>query len=113
MYRPKQIDELRTPVHLLIPTYTTYNGVEKPAYPQTGVLIYCNFKSYGGTETAVNGVISVIDTALVVTWYRPDIIGDCRIKLENGAVYNIISEPENVEMQNKYLSFKVERVKGK
>ena len=113
MYRPKQMNELRTPAELLTPTYTRYNGVETPAYPATGELIYCNFKSYGGTETTVNGVISVVDTALIVTWYRSDIKADCRIKLESGAVYNIISEPEDIEMQHKYMSFKVERVKGK
>ena len=113
MYKPKQFDELRTPVMLLIPTgYTSHNGVKKPAYPEDGDIIYCNFKSYGGTESAVNGVISVIDTAHIVTWYRPDIRANCRVKLESGAVYEIISDPENIELQNRFLSFKVERVKG-
>jgi hypothetical protein len=122
MYRPKQINELRTAAMLLIPTattgtgakpaYSTYNGVRVPNYPTTGDIIYINFKSYGGTETTVNGVISVIDTAHVVTWYRSDIKANCRLKLDNGAVYEIISEPENIEMQGQYISFKVERVKG-
>lgn len=120
MYRPKGINELRTPAQLLIPAYTTgtppasttYNGVVCPQYSTTGEQIFINFKSYGGTESTVNGVISVIDTALVTTWYRADIKANCRIKLESGAVYEIISEPENIEMQNKYLTFKVERVKG-
>lgn len=120
MYKPKSIKELRTPAQLLIPAYTTgtpavptkYNGVTVPQYPATGETIYINFKSYGGTESAVNGVISVIDTALITTWYRSDIKANCRIKLESGAVYEIISEPENIEMQNKYLTFKVQRVKG-
>ena len=111
-YRPKEINELRTAVQLLQPTYTDYNGVQKPAYPATGDVIYCNFKSYGGTESTVNGVISYIDTALVTTWYRSDIKADSAIKLESGTVYRIISPPENVEMQGQYLRFKVERVKG-
>ena len=88
MYKPKSIKELRTPAQLLIPAYTTgspavatkYNGVVVPQYPLTGETIYINFKSYGGTESAVNGVISVIDTALITTWYRPDIKANCRIK---------------------------------
>lgn len=112
IHRPKQIYELRTPVQLLTPEYSSYNGVKEPKYPESGDIIFCNFKSYGGTETAVNGIISVLDTAHVVTWYRPDIKANCRIKLESGAVYSIISEPENIEMQNQYCSFKVERVKG-
>lgn len=120
MYRPKGIKELRTPAELLIPTYTTgtpavattYNGVVVPQYPLSGDTIYINFKSYGGTETSTNGIISIIDTALITTWYRADIKANCRLKLSSGAVYEIISEPENIEMQNKYLTFKVERVKG-
>lgn len=120
MYRPKGINELRTPAQLLTPNYsegtpaasTTYNGVVVPLFPASGEQIFINFKSYGGTETAVNGVISVVDTALITTWYRDDIKANCRIKLDNGAVYEIISEPENIELQNKYLTFKVQRVKG-
>lgn len=119
MYRPKGINELRTAAQLLKPTaptgggtYTQYNGVNVPNYPATGEVIYINFKSYGGTENAVNGVISYIDTALITTWYRSDITADCLIKLESGAKYRIISPPENVELQGRYMTFKVERVKG-
>lgn len=111
-YRPKSINELRTPVQLLTPTYTTYNGVRKPTFSDSGDVIFVNFKSYGGTETTVNGLISILDTANVVTWYRPDITSGCALKLEDGRIYKIISEPEDVEMQHKYCSFKVERVKG-
>ena len=111
-YRPKQINELRTAAELLNPTYSEYNGVQTPTYPNTGEVIFCNFKSYGGTEIPVNNVISIVDTAHVTTWYRPDIKADTRIKLSSGAVYRIISEPENIEQQGQYLSFKVERVKG-
>ena len=71
MYRPKGINELRTAAQLLKPTaptgggtYTQYNGVNVPNYPATGEVIYINFKSYGGTENAVNGVISYIDPLL-------------------------------------------------
>ena len=112
MYRPKGINELRTAAQLLQPAYTEYNGVQKPTYPERGDVIYCSFKNYGGTEKAVNGIISYIDTALVTTWYRPDIKADSAIKLESGAVYRIITPPENIELQGQYICFKVERVKG-
>lgn len=112
-YRPKNADEFRTPVKLLIPTgTTTYNGVKRPTYPDDGDIIFVNWKSYGGTETTVNGVWSILDTAVVTTWYRPDITADCRLLREDGAIYVIKSEPENVELQSVYLTFKVERVKG-
>lgn len=113
MYRPKDINELRTPAMLLTPTFERINGVRTPGYSESSEVIYCNFKTYGGTESTVNGIISYIDTALVTTWYRPDITADCAIKLESGAIFRIISPPENVEEQCQYLQFKVERVKGK
>ena len=113
MYRPQQIEELRTAVELLVPTYTKHNGVQKKTYSNPGRMIFVNFKSKGGTDTETNGVLSVLDTAEVVTWFDPDIKSDCAIKLESGAVYEIIGEPENVELQSQFIMFKVQRYKGK
>lgn len=112
MYKPKAINELRTAVKLLIPTYTSYNGVAKKTYPADGDVIFVNWKTYGGTETTVNGVYSILDTADITTRYRPDIKANCRLLREDGAIYEIISEPENTDLNNKYCEFKVERVKG-
>lgn len=112
LYRPKTINELRTPVKLLIPTYGKYNGVNRPAYPDDGDVIFVNWKTYGGTETNVNGVYSILDTALITTWYRPDIKANCRLLREDGAIYEIISPPENTDQDNLFCEFKVERVKG-
>ena len=111
-YRPSTINELRTPAKLLKPTYTEYNGVRTPTYPADGDLIFVNFKTYGGTEQTVNGICSIIDTADVTTWYRPDITAGCRIKLASGAIYEIANEPENCDMLNQFCEFKVQRVKG-
>jgi len=113
MYTPRETYELRTAVELFtMPTVTTYNGVRTKTWAQTGDTIFCNWKSRGGTESTVNGVVSIIDTAIVTTWYRPDIKSGCRLKLADGRIYEIVSEPENIEMQNMYIQFKVERVKG-
>ena len=112
-YHPKDAYEMRTPVKLLIPTGTEkYNGVNRCKYPSDGDVIFVNWKSYGGTETTVNGVYSVLDTAVITTWYRPDIVSNCRLLREDGAIYEIINEPENIEMQSTYLQFKVRRTKG-
>ena len=35
-----------------------------------------------------------------------------RLVREDGAVYEVISEPDNIEMQNVFVQFKVQRVKG-
>lgn len=113
MFRPQQISELRTAVQLLVPTYEKYNGVSKKTFPETGKTIFVNFKSRGGTDVESNGVLSVLDTAEVVTWFDPDIRSDCAIKLESGAIYQITGEPEDVELQHQFMMLKVERYKGK
>lgn len=102
-----------TAVQLLIPSYTTVKGVPKKTFPAEGIRLDCSFKTYGGTETTVNNLYSVLDTANVETWFRPDVKSDCRIKvLQTGKVYEIVGEPENIEMRNQFLKFKVRAVEG-
>lgn len=101
------------PVDLLIPTYTTSKGVAKKAYPTTGIRINCSWKTYGGTETTTDGLYTVLDTAIVETWYRPEITSACRLKLwATGQVYEIVGQPENVNMRNQFLKFKVRAIEG-
>lgn len=113
------------PLVLLTPTYRNVSGVNKPIYPtiQEALnvkdekgnrlnLFFGSFKTYGGTERNVNGVYSIEDTANIETMYRPDIKANCRIAREDGAIYDIIGEPENINMRNQFLKFKVHRVKG-
>lgn len=112
-YRPQL--PFTTPLRLLIPMYETVKGTPVKKYPAVsdGVLIYASFKTYGGTEVTKNDVLVVEDTANIETWFRPDIKSDCRIALANyDAVYEVIGEPENINMRNQFLKFKVRRVKG-
>ena len=114
-YKPRAIDELRTAVKLIKTTgVTKKNGVTRYEYEdaETADVIFVNWKTYGGTEEHVNGVYSILDTATVTTRYRPDITANCRLLRQDGAVYQIKSEPENTDLNNRYLEFKVERVKG-
>ena len=111
-YKPKGYENTRFAVQLLKPTKSSYHGVSKPTYPSTGDVIFINWKSYGGTETVVDGVLSVLDTAQVTCRYRPDITADCALKRFDGTVFRIIGTPENVDMSNRVLSFKVQAVKG-
>lgn len=100
------------PMWVFIPQYVTAKGSTKKVLPKTGELIYCGFKTYGGTENTSNGILTVEDTAIIETYFRPDITSACEVRTENGARYEIISEPENIDMRNRYLKFKVRRVKG-
>lgn len=99
---------------LLTPAYETIKGVRVKKYPETSdTVFYASFKTYGGTERMINGLYCIEDTANVETWYRPDIKADCRICIaDTDAVYDIISEPENINMRGQFLKFKVRRVKG-
>lgn len=110
-YKPSE--PFTTPIKLLTPTYETIKGVQKKIYPKDGELLWCSFKTFGGTERNVNDVYSIEDTANIETFYRPDIKSDCRIMLaESGAAYEIINEPEDINQRHKYCKFKVRRIKG-
>ena len=113
IYKPKLDNPV--PMKLQIPAYSSDYGVTKKTYPAAadGILFYGTFKTYGGTERTDNGMYMIEDTASIECVFRPDIKSDCRIVLlQSGGVYDIINEPENVNMRNKYLIFKVRRVKG-
>lgn len=102
-----------TPIELLIPSYTTNKGVPVKSFPAVGIRLNCSWKTYGGTETTTNDLYTVIDTANVETWYRPDIKSDCRVRLlSTGEVYEIIGKPENVDKRNQFVKFKVRAVEG-
>ena len=75
---------------------------------------FANFKTYGGTERELNGKYVIEDTANVVTFYRPDIQSDCVLeRIDDGARFEIINEPEDIEFRHVALKFKVRRFKGK
>lgn len=101
---------------LLTPIETTAYGAVKKTFtaPEDSELIFGSFRTYGGTENVNNGVYTLIDTASIGTWYRPDIKADCRIYLcDTGQTYEIVSEPEDIDMRHQYMQFKVRKVGGK
>lgn len=119
MFRPSEAAQMTTPCKLQQPATVTSYGSSKKVWQDIDGVIWANFKTFGGTEKTDNGVLSVEDTAQVVCWYRPDIKGDCRIVLldgtentDNPKCYEILGEPENIEMRNMFLKFKVRRIKG-
>lgn len=118
------------PLVLLIPkSIKQVKGVNKKEYPTIEEalsvkdqnnnsinLFFGSFKTYGGTENKekiINGIYVIEDTANIETWYRPDITSNCRIARANdGAVFEIINEPEDINQRHQFLKFKVRRVKG-
>lgn len=101
------------PFSLLSPDERREKGVLIKTYPETGPQINCNFKTWGGTEREKNDIVTVEDTAFIETWYRPDIRSNCRLKrLEDGAIFEIITPPEDIDFRHQYLKFKVRRIQG-
>lgn len=120
MFKPTAAAQMTTPCILQVPTISMVLGVAKKSFTDSA-RFNCNWKSYGGTEVVNNGVLTIEDTATLVCWYNPQIQANCRIvriadgKDEQGrwrAVYEVISEPENIEQRNMIMQFKVQRVKG-
>ena len=113
MFRPSEAAQMTTPLLLQRPVIASVYGVNSKTYENINGVVMANFKTFGGTEKTVNGTLAVEETAQVVCWYRPDIKSDTRIVvLQTGAVYEILGDPENIEMRNMFLKFKVRRVKG-
>lgn len=99
------------PAFLQIPTTKTIKGVKTKVYVPPGEQIFISFRTFGGTEVKSNDGISVENTGVVETWYRPDIKSDCRLVVD-GLPYEILGSPENINMRNQWLSFKVRAIKG-
>lgn len=112
MYRPNR--PFTTPFMVLNPIGTEkINGRIVKKYPDEGEIINCSFVTFGGTEVIVNNVISVRDTGSIETWFTPDIKSDSKLKrLSDGKIYDVLGDPENIEMRNQFMKFKVEYTRG-
>ena len=109
-YRPKA--PFNVPMFLFVPTAVEAKGSAKKRYPDEGEPIFCNFRTFGGTERVTDNVLAVEDTAVIETWYRPDIRSDCILKDAGGKAYEILGTPENINMRNQFLRAKLRAVGG-
>jgi hypothetical protein len=109
-YRPS--GPFNVSMFLFVPNEIEAKGSTKKNYPDEGELIYCSFRTFGGTERIVNDVLVTEDTAVIETWYRPDIKSNCKLKDVDGIEYEILGTPENIEKRNQYLKFKIRAIRG-
>ena len=111
MYRPQRA--FNVAFMLLQPRYEKIMGKNVATYEETEKIIQCSCTTFGGTESTVNGVLAIKDTANIETWYNPDIKSDTRLKrMEDNAIFSILGEPEDIEFRHQFFKFKVERLKG-
>ena len=59
-------------------------------------------------------MLVVEDTAVVETWYRPEFKASGRVALAEHPemLYEIVGQPENIEMRSRFCKFKLTRVTG-
>jgi len=116
-YKPSM--PFNVPMKLLIPTETVVTGTTKKVFPLPSevaddLLFFGSFRTFGGTENIQNGVYTLINTATIDTWYRPEIKSNCRVYLcDTEQTYEIISDPEDINMMHQFLQFKVKKIGGK
>lgn len=107
------------PMKLLEPSSEVVKGTTKKVFPKPedvpeDKLFYGSFRTFGGTENTRDGVYTLINTAVINTWYRPDIKADCQIYIcETGQIYEILNDPEDIDMRHQYLKFKIRKIGGK
>lgn len=107
-YKPNGYQQLSTPVKLYHTTVEKRLGqvVRAREYLDT---IFCNVKSYGGTNVINGNEWRVEDTLDLVTWYRPDITSNSAVEID-GKMYEVMGAPEDCEMRHIWMKFKVKRV---
>ncbi len=116
MYKPHT--PYNVPFHILTPTETVVKGVRTKVYTEDETTHFCSFRTFGGTESTVNGVYSLIDTATLETWYDPKLTAAIRVKIfatdgtGSGELYEAMGAPENIEMRNQYTVMKIRKVTG-
>lgn len=110
-----------TLMYILKPTTTiSSKGVPKKDFTKCSESqkMYCLFKTYGGTtsamsnENVVNGIIAVVDTAIIETWYNPEITANCRLAFDDNNAYEILGAPENLSMRNRTMKIRVKKITG-
>ena len=101
----------KVPFFVLAPVTKSVKGVTTKTFVKSKEPFYCSFRTFGGTEKVVNDVLVCEDTAVVETWYDPGIRSDCHIEID-GQQYEILGTPENINMRNQWMKFKVRALKG-
>lgn len=104
--------ELPVTVELLRASFTTVLGVRKKTYAASGILLECRWVALPGEETTVNNVVSVVEHAAITIRMRPDVTAGCRIKCEDGSVWEIVGAPDNTGLSDRWQTFKVRRISG-
>lgn len=110
MYKPANIREFITPAVHKKATSETVNGRTRKTYTVAGT-VRGKFKQKGTAETTANGLTVINEKTTFITWFKADFEAKDILTI-NGADFEIIGTPENVEMRNRYSVITLERIDG-
>lgn len=110
MYRPARVSEFVTTAVQKRAETKLVNGRTMKSVVSIATL-RGKFKQKSTSEGIVNGVRAVTESTTYTTWWKDDFkAGD--ILSINGIDYQVIGNPENVEMRSRYAVLTLSRVKG-
>jgi head-tail adaptor len=107
--------ELRARITFQASTLTQgTDGAQVPAWSNiaTNPTVWSKWVHDHGQELAQSGAGKSIERATVTIRYRSDLLPSYALLDPSGARWQIISAPENVQNENRWTVFRVERVKG-
>lgn len=110
MYTPAKIREFVTPAVHKKATSRVIDGRTSKDYTEVGT-IRGKFKQKGTAETNSNGLTVINEKTTFITWYKADVTA-ADILTIGGVDFEIIGNPENVEMRSRYMVLTLERISG-
>ena len=110
MYKPANVREFITPALHKKATSQKVNGRTTKGYTEVGT-IRGKFKQKGTAETSANGLTIINEKTTFITWFTANIKA-ADILTINGIDFEIIGEPENVEMRSRFMVITLERISG-
>lgn len=99
------------PLTVLTTSESKVNGVWVKSRAE-GRTLLCSFRTFGGTESEKDGRIAVEDTAVVETWFAPDLTAGIALRMGDGSEWEVLGTPEDVEMRHQWTRMKVRRLQG-
>lgn len=111
-YQPQT--PFNVPYKILSSKLVKVNGVNSVEYePESEATYFCNAKAYIGVNKIINNISAEEDTLTAEGWYIPTLKKNDRIKLlDDNSIWEVMTKPENINRQGKYMKFKVVHISG-
>lgn len=110
MYKPANLREFVTLAVHKKPATQIVNGHNQKTYNVVGN-IKGKFKQKSTSELDANGLVIVEDKVTYITWWNNNLKAQDILTINN-IDYEIVGEPENVEMRSRYAVLNLRLIKG-